>query len=132
MTKTTKGVRRPTREQLAERQREREARYAAMQKAHPAITTGVQTPAVAKAAKAAKAPKAAKPKSDRNVAPRPTSFSLLTRGVEHRDGKMDSMILNFKLGSRNLCKAILATGRTHGPMTEEGQIEAVRYAYNLM
>lgn len=126
MTKTTKGVRRPTREQLAERQREREARYAAMQKAHPAVATGVQTPAVAKAAKAAK------PKSDRNVAPRPTSFSLLTRGVEHRDGKMDSMILNFKLGSRNLCKAILATGRTHGPMTEEGQIEAVRYAYNLM
>lgn len=30
MTKTTKGVRRPTREQLAERQREREARYTEM------------------------------------------------------------------------------------------------------
>lgn len=129
MTKTTKGVRRPTREQLAERQREREARYTEMQKAHPAIAQSVKTPAVAKAAKAAKA---AKPKSDRNVAPRPASFSLLTRGVEHRDLKMDAMALNYKLGSRDLCKAILATKRTHGPMTEAEQIEAVKYAYNLM
>lgn len=129
MTKTTKGVRRPTREQLAERQREREARYTEMQKAHPAIATRVQTPA---AAKAAKAPKPAKPKADRNVAPRPSTFSLLTRGVEHRDAKMDAMVRNMKFGSRDLCKAILATGRTHGPMTEAEQIEAVRYAYNLM
>lgn len=129
MTKTTKGVRRPTREQLAERQREREARYAEMQKSHPAIATRVQTPA---AAKAAKAPKPAKPKADRNVAPRPSTFSLLTRGVEHRDAKMDAMVRNMKFGSRDLCKAILATGRTHGRMTEAQQIEAVRYAYNLI
>jgi len=129
MTKTTKGVRRPTREQLAERQREREARYAEMQKTHPAIAQSVKTPAVAKAAKAAKP---VKPKADRNVAPRPASFSLLTRGVEHRDLKMDAMALNYKLGSRDLCKAILATKRTHGPMTEAEQIEAVKYAYNLM
>lgn len=126
---TKKGTRRPTPEALAEKQRQREQRYAEMQKTRPAIATRVQTPA---AAKAAKAPKPAKPKADRNVAPRPSTFSLLTRGVEHRDAKMDAMVRNMKFGSRDLCKAILATGRTHGPMTEAEQIEAVRYAYNLM
>ena len=34
-------------------------------------------------------------------------------------------------GSKDLCAAILATGKTHGPMTEAQQIAAVEYAYSI-
>jgi hypothetical protein len=34
-------------------------------------------------------------------------------------------------GSKDLCAAILAAGKTHGPMTEEQQIAAVEYAYGI-
>ena len=34
-------------------------------------------------------------------------------------------------GSKDLCAAILATGKTHGPMTEAQQIAAVKYAHNI-
>jgi hypothetical protein len=34
-------------------------------------------------------------------------------------------------GSRDLCAAILATGKTHGPMTEAQQIAAVKYAHRI-
>lgn len=34
-------------------------------------------------------------------------------------------------GSKDLCAAILATGKTHGPMTDEQQIAAVEYAYDI-
>lgn len=35
------------------------------------------------------------------------------------------------IGSKDLCAAILATGKTHGPMTEAQQIAAVEYAYGI-
>jgi len=44
---------------------------------------------------------------------------------------MEAMALGFTLGSKALCAAILATGRTHGPMTEAAQMEAVRYAHDI-
>jgi hypothetical protein len=34
-------------------------------------------------------------------------------------------------GSKDLCAAILATGKTHGPMTEAQQIAAVKYAHRI-
>ena len=34
-------------------------------------------------------------------------------------------------GSKDLCAAILAAGKTHGPMTEAQQIAAVEYAYGI-
>jgi hypothetical protein len=35
------------------------------------------------------------------------------------------------IGSKDLCAAILATGKTHGPMTEAQQIAAVEYAHDI-
>lgn len=34
-------------------------------------------------------------------------------------------------GSKDLCAAILATGKTHGPMTEAQQIAAIEYAHDI-
>ena len=34
-------------------------------------------------------------------------------------------------GSKDLCAAILATGKTHGPMTEAQQIAAIKYAHHV-
>jgi len=34
-------------------------------------------------------------------------------------------------GSKALCAAILNSGKLHGPLTEEQQIKAVEYAYNI-
>lgn len=39
--------------------------------------------------------------------------------------------LSATLGSKDLCAAILAAGKTHGPMTEAQQIAAVEYAYDI-
>lgn len=39
--------------------------------------------------------------------------------------------LSATLGSKDLCAAILATGKTHGPMTEAQQIAAVEYAHDI-
>jgi hypothetical protein len=38
---------------------------------------------------------------------------------------------SLRFGSKALCAAILRTGRTHRPMTEAEQIEAVRYAHDI-
>ncbi len=35
------------------------------------------------------------------------------------------------LGSKDLCAAILAAGKTHGPMTEAQQIAAIEYAHDI-
>jgi hypothetical protein len=72
-----------------------------------------------------------KRKGSRKANARLVGDSLLTRGVEHKDVKMEAMALGFTLGSKALCAAILATGRTHGPMTEAAQMEAVRYAHDI-
>jgi hypothetical protein len=45
--------------------------------------------------------------------------------------KMRHIIEDAFFGSKNLCAAILATGRTHGPMTPEQQIAAVEYAHSV-
>lgn len=113
MTKPKPWRGRPTPETLADMLAKRNAQYAAAGAA-PKVE---RKPATIEA--------------KRKCSPQATGVSLLTRGVEHRDAKMDAMTFNFKIGSRDLCKAILATGRTHGPMSEAAQIEAVEYAYNL-
>lgn len=45
--------------------------------------------------------------------------------------KMRNIIEDAFFGSKNLCAAILATGRTHGPMTPEQQIAAIEYAHSI-
>lgn len=45
--------------------------------------------------------------------------------------KMRHIIEDAFFGSKNLCAAILATGRTHGPLTPEQQIAAVEYAHSV-
>jgi hypothetical protein len=39
--------------------------------------------------------------------------------------------LSATLGSKDLCAAILAAGKTHGPMTEAQQIAAIEYAHDI-
>lgn len=45
--------------------------------------------------------------------------------------KMRHIISDAFFGSKNLCAAILATGRTHGPMTQEQQTAAIEYAHSI-
>ena len=47
------------------------------------------------------------------------------------DPKTKRMIEDAYFGSKNLCAAILATGKTHGPMTPEQMIAAVEYAHSV-
>ena len=47
------------------------------------------------------------------------------------DPKTRHIIEDAFYGSKNLCAAILATGKTHGPMTREQQIAAVEYAHSV-
>jgi hypothetical protein len=48
------------------------------------------------------------------------------------DVRIRQMIEDAFLGSRNLCAAILATGKTHGPMTPEQQKAAFEYANSVL
>lgn len=45
--------------------------------------------------------------------------------------KMRHIIADAFFGSKNLCAAILATGRTHGPMTPAQQTAAIEYAHSI-
>ena len=45
--------------------------------------------------------------------------------------KMRHVITDAFYGSKNLCAAILATGKTHGPMTQEQQTAAIEYAHSI-
>jgi hypothetical protein len=45
--------------------------------------------------------------------------------------KMRHVIADAFYGSKNLCAAILATGKTHGPMTQEQQTAAIEYAHSI-
>lgn len=47
------------------------------------------------------------------------------------DPKTRQMIEDAYFGSKNLCAAILATGKTHGPMTPEQQTAAIEYAHSV-
>ena len=47
------------------------------------------------------------------------------------DPKTPQIIADAFFGSKNLCAAILATGKTHGPMTEEQQTAAIEYAHSI-
>ena len=47
------------------------------------------------------------------------------------DPKTRHMIEDAFYGSKNLCAAILATGKTHGPMTSEQQAAAIEYAHGI-
>lgn len=48
------------------------------------------------------------------------------------DVRIRQMIDDAFLGSRNLCAAILATGKTHGPMTPKQQKAAFEYANSVI
>ena len=50
--------------------------------------------------------------------------------VQSKDGtiRFKKMI---ERGSRSLCKAILESGKLHGPMTTKQQVESVAYAYDV-
>lgn len=45
--------------------------------------------------------------------------------------KMRHIIEDAFFGSKNLCAAILASGRTHGPMTPAQQLAAIQYAHSV-
>ena len=47
------------------------------------------------------------------------------------DPKTTNIIEDAFFGSKNLCAAILATGKTHGPMTQEQQTAAIEYAHSV-
>lgn len=47
------------------------------------------------------------------------------------DPKTRRMIEDAFFGSKNLCAAILGTGKTHGPMTPEQKIAAYEYAHSV-
>lgn len=47
------------------------------------------------------------------------------------DPKTTHIIQDAFFGSKNLCAAILASGKTHGPMTEEQQTAAIEYAHSV-
>ena len=47
------------------------------------------------------------------------------------DPKTRHIIDDAFFGSKNLCAAILATGKTHGPMTQEQQTAAIEYAHSV-
>ncbi len=47
------------------------------------------------------------------------------------DPKTRRMIEDAYYGSKNLCAAILATGKAHGPMTPEQQTAAIEYAHSV-
>jgi hypothetical protein len=47
------------------------------------------------------------------------------------DPKTPQIIADAFFGSKNLCAAILATGKTHGPMTQEQQTAAIEYAHSV-
>ena len=47
------------------------------------------------------------------------------------DPKTRYMIEDAFYGSKNLCAAILATGKTHSPMTPEQQLAAIEYAHSV-
>jgi hypothetical protein len=47
------------------------------------------------------------------------------------DPKTPQIIADAFFGSKNLCAAILASGKTHGPMTQEQQTAAIEYAHSV-
>lgn len=58
-------------------------------------------------------------------------FSTVDKSPIGADPKTRQMIEDAFYGSKNLCAAILATGKAHGPMTPEQQIAAVEYAHSV-
>jgi hypothetical protein len=68
-----------------------------------------------------------KKKPNRN--PVPTGQSILASGTTWIDHKRAAEIKSLNEGSRKLCAAILATGKTHRKMDAWEQIDARRYAY---
>ena len=66
-------------------------------------------------------------KANRN--PVPTGQSILASGTTWTDHKRAADIKACIEGSRMLCAAILATGKTHRKMDAWEQLDARRYAY---
>lgn len=64
-----------------------------------------------------------------NRNPVPTGQSILASGTTWTDYKRAADIQSCIDGSRRLCAAILATGKTHRKMEPWEQVEARRYAY---
>lgn len=57
--------------------------------------------------------------------------STVDRSPIGADPKTRHIIEDAFYGSKNLCAAILATGKAHGPMTPEQQIAAIEYAHSV-
>ena len=59
------------------------------------------------------------------------AVSKLHEGPVYTDPKVTQYENSCFWGSRDLCRAILKTGKMHRKMTEAEQVEAVSYAYNV-
>ena len=57
--------------------------------------------------------------------------STVDRSPIGADPKTRHIIEDAFYGSKNLCAAILASGKTHGPMTQEQQTAAIEYAHSV-
>jgi hypothetical protein len=55
--------------------------------------------------------------------------SFLTKGESHADPKMVELYNNMRQGSKELCAAILNTGKLYRKMTPEEQLDARLYAF---
>jgi len=71
----------------------------------------------------------------RQIAPAARKVKTPSSGVDTSpigiDPKTTHIIEDAFFGSKNLCAAILATGKTHGPMTQEQQTAAIEYAHSV-
>jgi hypothetical protein len=72
-----------------------------------------------------------KKRTDVNRPPSVNTNSKLHKGMLSADPRAQYLMDNAFHGSKRLCAAILKTGRTHGPMTEAQQIEAIEYAHDV-
>ena len=70
-----------------------------------------------------------KEKKKQNRNPVPTGQSVLASGTTWTDPKMAQYIKSCIEGSKELCAAILRTGKTHRKMDAWEQLDARRYAY---
>ena len=71
----------------------------------------------------------------RQIAPATRKVKTASSGVDTSpigiDPKTPQIIADAFFGSKNLCAAILASGKTHGPMTQEQQTAAIEYAHGV-
>jgi hypothetical protein len=71
----------------------------------------------------------------RRYAPTRIAQSKLTEITAANRNVIDQTTINYmeglQNGSKALCAAILKTGKLHGPMTIEKQLQAIEYAHDV-